>query len=179
MRGDKCMKISIIGYSGSGKSTLAAKLRDLYNIPALFLDTVQFTEGWKERDRQEALRMVQDFMQKKDWIIEGNYTAFAQRERLEQSDWIIFLNFPRIVCLFRALKRYFHFRGRTRESMAEGCEEKFDREFFVWIMLHQRSRESREHFKYIVDLYGEKVSVVCNQKQLDYLLDNLKQGVVN
>ena len=66
------MKISIIGYSGSGKSTLAAKLGELYQIPVLFLDTVQFVEGWEERERQEALRISRDFMDKEDWVIERN-----------------------------------------------------------------------------------------------------------
>lgn len=138
------MKISIIGYSGSGKSTLAAKLGELYQIPVLFLDTVQFVERWEERDRQ-------------------------------QSDYIVFLDFPRLVCLCRAGRRYLRFRGKERESRAEGCEEKFDWEFFKWILIHQRSRAVKGHFRDIVKRYGEKVFVVHNQKQLDYLLGRLKE----
>ena len=169
------MKISIIGYSGSGKSTLAAKLGELYQIPVLFLDTVQFVEGWEERERQEALRIARDFMEKEAWVIEGNYTAFAQKERLQQSDYIVFLDFPRLACLCRAGRRYLRFRGKERESRAEGCEEKFDWEFFKWILIHQRSRAVKGHFRDIVKRYGEKVFVVHNQKQLDYLLGRLKE----
>lgn len=52
------MKICVMGYSGSGKSTLAAFLARLWRLPALHLDQVQFTAGWRERDRAEALDIV-------------------------------------------------------------------------------------------------------------------------
>ena len=56
------MRIAIIGYSGAGKSTLARTLGERYGIPVLFLDTVQFTANWAERDRGEARAMVEAFM---------------------------------------------------------------------------------------------------------------------
>ena len=43
------MKIAVLGYSGSGKSTLARKLGELYGVPVLHLDAVQFLPGWRER----------------------------------------------------------------------------------------------------------------------------------
>lgn len=57
------MKIAVLGYAGSGKSTLARALGELYGIPVLHLDRVQFTPNWQERDRAEALAMVHDFME--------------------------------------------------------------------------------------------------------------------
>ena len=167
------MRISIIGYSGSGKSTLAGKLGELYRIPVLYLDTVQFTAGWKERDRAEALTLVKAFMEQESWVIDGNYRSFAQEERLERSDRIIFLNIPRYICLLRALKRYVQNRGKTRASMAEGCEEKLDFEFVKWILIDQRSREIRRHMREITEKYPEKMLEVRNKKQLEYLLKRL------
>lgn len=167
------MKISIIGYSGSGKSTLAKEMAEHYHIPLLYLDTVQFKEDWQDRDREEALGMVKAFMRQPEWVIEGNYTAFVQSERLSVSDYIIFLAYPRLICLLRAFKRYFQYRGRTRESMAEGCREKIDLEFIRWILWDQRDKGHRRHFKEIVDKYNDKVFVVHNQKQLDFLKEKL------
>ena len=66
------MRIAIIGYSGAGKSTLARTLGERYGIPVLFLDTVQFTANWAERDRGEARAMVEAFMARPDWVIDGN-----------------------------------------------------------------------------------------------------------
>lgn len=167
------MRISIIGYSGSGKSTLAKEMAGHYHIPLLYLDTVQFIENWQERDRKEALGMVKAFMEQPEWVIEGNYTAFAQKERLAASDYIIFLAYPRLICLYRAFKRYFKFKGRTRESMAEGCAEKIDWEFVRWILWDQRNKGHRRHFEEIADTYKDKVFVVQNQKQLDFLKEKL------
>ena len=56
------MKIAVIGYSGAGKSTLAKKLGKLFRCPVLHLDRIQFEPGWKERDRETAKRMAEDFL---------------------------------------------------------------------------------------------------------------------
>ena len=86
------MKIAVIGYSGSGKSTLSRQLGEVYGIPVLHLDTVQFCADWQERDREEARAMVAAFMQRDAWVIDGNYRGFFQEERLGQADRILFLN---------------------------------------------------------------------------------------
>ena len=164
------MKIAILGYSGSGKSTLARQLADLYRIPVLFLDTVQFTPGWQERSREEARSIVQAFMQNESWVIDGNYTGFLQEDRLAQADRIVFMDFPRRVCLYRAFKRYFQNRNRTRESMADGCIEKIDGAFVWWILQAGRTRERRDHYRQITVNYKEKTVVLKNKKQVnDYL----------
>ena len=52
------MKTMIIGYSGSGKSTLAKTIADKEGVPSLFLDTVHWLPGWKERPREEEIKIV-------------------------------------------------------------------------------------------------------------------------
>lgn len=160
------MKIAIIGHSGSGKSTLADYLGHIYHIPVLYLDTVQFTADWKERDRQEAVSMVQDFMERESWVIDGNYKGFLQDERLAEADQIIFLNFNRINCLVRALKRFFQYRNSTRESMAKDCREKFDGEFLWWILYEGRTGERRRGYRHIRLKYPGKFVEIKNQRQL-------------
>lgn len=160
------MKIAIIGYSGSGKSTLARKLADYYKIPVLFLDTIQFLPNWVERDRDEGRSLVERFMDNDSWIIDGNYNGFLQKERLEQADKIIFMNFSRINCLYRAMKRYFMNRNTTRESMANGCIEKMDWEFIWWILYGGRTKTRRKHYNQIKALYKNKIVILKNQKQL-------------
>lgn len=71
------MKIAILGYSGSGKSTLARRLGEKLGCPVLHLDQVQFTSGWVERDRGEAVALVEAFLEWDQWVIEGNYSEFA------------------------------------------------------------------------------------------------------
>lgn len=161
------MKIAILGYSGSGKSTLAKRLSNYYKIPVLFLDTVQFLPGWKERDKDEAREKVREFMQNDAWVIDGNYSDFLQKERLHSADRIIILCFPRRICLPRAVRRFIKNKNKTRESMAEGCKEKLDFEFIRWILFDGRTREKREHYRKIAEIYKEKTLLMKNQKEVD------------
>ena len=163
----KNIKVSIIGYSGSGKSTLAGVLAQQYQIPLMYLDTVQFSAGWKEREITEARKIVADFMQNDSWVIDGNYNKFYRQERLDNASEIVFMNFNRVACVFRAVKRYFNYRNTTRESMTEGCSEKIDGEFLWWLIFKGRTLERRKSFKAIVSENKSKTVVIKNQKQLD------------
>ena len=114
------MKIVIIGYSGSGKSTLAENLSRHYSIPKIHMDTLQFQPGWIDSDRDWMEGQMKQFLSDhRDWVIDGNYSWCCYEERMEQADQIIFLNFSRWNCLFRAWKRYRRYKGRVRESMAD------------------------------------------------------------
>lgn len=157
------MKIAIIGYSGSGKSTLAKKLSEKYNCPLLYLDTVNFESGWKERNREEAKKIVAEFMKNDSWVIDGNYYDFYEDKRLKEADKIIFMNFPRYVCFKQAFKRYLDSKNNVRESMAEGCEEKFDFEFVKWILFDGRSKIYKERYENICSKYKDKV-IVCRNR---------------
>ncbi|MDE6125031.1 MAG: DNA topology modulation protein FlaR, partial [Eubacterium sp.] len=120
------MKIAVLGFSGSGKSTLAKQLSEYYAIPLLYLDCVNFEKNWVLRDRDECRKMVAEFMQNESWVIDGNYSEMYQAERLEQADKIIILRYNRFVCMKGAFKRNIEYKGRVRESMADGCTERMD-----------------------------------------------------
>ena len=165
------MKIAIIGYSGSGKSTLAEKLSSYYSIPKLHIDRLQFQPGWQDSDRDWMLKEMKTFLSKhEDWVIDGNYSWCCYEERMEQADQIIFLNFSAWNCLARALKRYLRYRGKVRESMADGCPERFDWEFIRWILWDGRNSSHKDHYKQICSDYADKVTIITNQKELDDFL---------
>lgn len=159
------MKISIIGYSGSGKSTLAKNLSKHYGIPVLHMDSVHFLENWKERDNKEFNEIVTKFIKDNDsWIIEGNYKSIVP-ERHDMADMIIFLDYNRFFCYKSAKRRYKMYKGKTRDDMAKGCEEKFDREFKVWLLYKGRTKERRKRFEKIIQNQPNSL-VFKNRKQL-------------
>lgn len=166
------MKITVMGHSGAGKSTLARTLGARYGIPVLHLDTVQFTTAWQERNRDVARAMVADFMERPQWVIDGNYSDFYQERRLEESDQILFLDFPRRTCLPQALGRYFKNRGKCRESVADGCIEKFDLEFLLWILRDGRTAERRARYRAICETYSTKTVVLKNRRQVERFLQS-------
>lgn len=161
------MKIAILGYSGAGKSTLAKALGTCYNVPVLHLDTVQFLPDWKIRNVDESREIVHNFMNNEDWIIDGNYRRFYKSERLEQADKIIILDFNRFFCLKSAVKRYKENKGRSRPDMADGCCEKLDMEFIMWILFFGRRRKQRNEIKNIIKKYPNKIIHFKNRKQVN------------
>lgn len=167
------MKIAVLGYSGAGKSTLARALGERYGVPVLHFDTIQFTPGWQERDRDEAHRMVHGFMENPEWVIDGNYTKFEYERRLEEADRIVLLLFPRLACFVRAWRRFFHYRGKSRPDMTEGCNEKMDPEFMWWILWKGRTRKKRGEFQQIVEQYPKKTVVLKSQKDIDRYLEGI------
>lgn len=166
------MKIAVIGYSGAGKSTLAGELGKRYSLPVLHLDTVEFLPGWQERDPEEGRELVREFMSRPGWVIDGNYKKFLRERRMQEADWIVFLNFPRRVCLRQAFSRYLQNRGRTRESMAEECPEKFDLEFIRWILFEGRTRRVRQEYREICEKYRGKTRVCRSRREVRALLQN-------
>ena len=161
------MKIAIIGYSGSGKSTLASLFSKKYGLPLLYLDTTHFLPNWVIRPAEERARIVEDFLDANDaWVIDGTYTKVFFERRMDEADEIIFMNFNRITCLFRAWKRHRTYRGKTRESITEGCDEKFDREFMMWILRGSRTEKHKAKYRGVMEQYAGKVTVIKNQREL-------------
>ena len=89
------------------------------------------------------------------------------------ADEIVILDFPRSVCLFRAWKRYFRYRGRTRADMGEGCPEKMDLEFMWWILWKGRTRQKRGKFRAVWERYPDKSVVLKDQRDIDRYLEEL------
>ena len=65
--------------------------------------------------------------------MDGNYTGSLEL-RLEFADTVVFLDIPRLVCLWRCFKRVGQHWGSVRSELPEGCYEKMDWEFFLWIV---------------------------------------------
>ncbi len=102
-----------------------------------------------------------------------NYNNFFQKERLEQADKIIFMNFPRRICICRVFKRYFKHKNTTRESMANGCIEKIDLEFIWWILHKGRTKERRNHYKQIEIDFKDKIIILKNKKEVNSFLQKI------
>ncbi len=122
----------IIGCSGAGKSTLSRELHQILGIELYHLDQYFWQSGWVETPHAEWKQSLQDILQRPQWIMDGNFGS-SMEERLQHADTIIFLDFSRWICLYRALKRIIGSYGKTRPDMAPGCPERFDWKFFSFI----------------------------------------------
>lgn len=125
-------KIVIIGSGGSGKSTLARQLGKMLKRNVYHLDALFWKPNWVSVPKDEQKKVQSDLVKEEEWIMDGNYGG-TMEIRLNAADTIIFLDLPRVICVFRAFKRLLQYRNKTRPDMGEGCEERFSMEFFKWI----------------------------------------------
>jgi len=167
------MKIMIIGFSGSGKSTLAKTLAVHYQIPVLYMDTLNFASGWVERKSEVRNQDLLHFLESHDqWVIDGNYQGAYFKRRAEEADQIIYLSYNRFVCFYNAFIRYLKFRHKSRESMTLGCDEKLDWEFIRWLLIDGRMPKRVSGFKTICQTYQDKALIFKNRRQLKRYLQS-------
>lgn len=125
-------KIMIIGSGGSGKSTLARGLGEKLKIEVFHLDTLLWKPNWEPVPREKQIEIQNELIQKERWIIDGNYGG-TMDIRFEAADTIIFLDISRVICIYRAIKRYFQYKRKSRADMVEGNNERFSWNFYKWI----------------------------------------------
>ena len=112
-------RVLVIGCPGAGKSTLTRALAETLGLPAVYLDRLWWKSGWINRTRAEFDARLDAALAGDAWVMDGNYLRTLPR-RLERCDAVLFLDYPRRLCLFRALRRILRWRGRNRPDMAEG-----------------------------------------------------------
>ncbi|MHA1618588.1 MAG: AAA family ATPase, partial [Promethearchaeota archaeon] len=106
------------------------------------------------------------------WIIDGNYSRTAEL-RAKRADMVIFLDFPRRVCIYRVFKRNFMYRNKTRPCITPGCDEKIDWEFLMWIW-HYPKRSKLKMLGILAQLpKTTQVIYIKKSNEIPLLLQNL------
>lgn len=135
-------KILIIGSGGAGKSTFARRLGDKTGLEVIHLDQLYWQPNWVETPKDEWQEIVKEILEGDSWILDGNFGGTMEM-RIAACDTVFFLEMPRIVCVYRILKRVTKYRNKSRPDMANGCNEKIDFKFFGWIWNFEQTTKPR------------------------------------
>lgn len=163
-------RVLVIGTGGSGKTTVARRLAERTGLPLIHLDSLYWRAGWQPTPAEEWRATVEQLVAADRWIIDGNYGGTLDL-RLEACDTVVFLDLPRIVCLWRVLKRQLRYLGRVRSDVPQGCPERLRWEFVAWIWTY-RARRRGDILQRLAALDKRKrVTILRSSADIDEFLE--------
>ena len=110
-------------------------------------------------------------LEKPRWILDGNFNRTIEA-RLEKCDTVIYLDFPRLVCLKNWLGRVIKNWGHHRPDMTPGCTEWIDPEFAKWVWNFNKNNRAR-YYALLNKAEGKNIVVLKSRRQASRFLKNL------
>ena len=165
-------RIAIIGSCGAGKSTLAKSLGHKLVLPVIHLDSYYWRSNWAETPKNDWIVIHQKLLQGDRWIIDGNYGS-TMDIRLEAADTIIWLDFPRNLCLWRIIQRYLQYRDNVRDDMAAGCRERLTWEFLLYVYNFPRKRRPVIRSRLNKHQNSKEIIILKNPQQVKTFLEEI------
>jgi adenylate kinase family enzyme len=99
-------RVVILGPGASGKSTLAVRLGEITGLPVIELDQWFWRPGLAATPPAEWAARQRELARQETWIMDGDLGPYDVLEvRLQAADTIIFLDFSRLRCAWRAVRR--------------------------------------------------------------------------
>jgi adenylate kinase family enzyme len=151
-------RVAILGCSGAGKSTFARELGARIGAPVVHLDALFWRPGWVEPVNEDFRAAVAAAIAGDAWVTDGNFVSRTFDLRLPRADTVIFLDQPRWLCVYRILWRWLTAFGRDRPDLAEGCQENFNWDFFLWTW--NFNRKSKPRILEVAGCYPTPVTVL-------------------
>jgi adenylate kinase family enzyme len=165
-------RVVVIGSGGSGKSTFARSLGEATGIEVIHLDSLYWKPNWRKSPPAEWEKRVAELVKRDSWIMDGNFGG-TRRMRIEASDTVVFLDFPRLVCIYRVIRRGICYRGKSRPDMAEGCNEKLDLEFLSWVW-NFPARSRYRIFEDVNTFPGKRLVILRSSRDVEEFLSVTK-----
>ena len=135
-------RVLVVGAGGAGKSTFARTLGQRTGLPVVHLDQAYWRSGWVAPAQADWHATVDALVGADRWILDGNFGETLER-RLVACDTVVFLDMPRLACLWRVVLRRLRHRGRARADMTPGCHERLSPEFAWWIWTYGKRRRPK------------------------------------
>ncbi|MFT7487079.1 MAG: adenylate kinase family enzyme [Candidatus Paceibacteria bacterium] len=124
-------RVWVVGSCGCGKTTVAKKVGDVLAIPSAHVDDYIWLPGWKLREREEMLGLIENRLEEESWVMEGNLGRDATRlwAIADRADLILWLDLPFRVTFWRLVRRCLR-RSLLRQECCNGNRESLRQSFF-------------------------------------------------
>jgi adenylate kinase family enzyme len=173
-------RVLVVGCSGAGKSTFSRRLAEVTGLPRIELDREFWQPGWRTTPREIWLPKVEAFCAESRWILDGNFNS-SLHIRVPRADSVLWLDYPRHVCIRRVLARWLRNYRRVRPGFAAGCPEKVD-----WPFLRYVWNFNEDHGRRLAAMIEERGRHLCvhrfkSDREADRFLRDLEdnaQGIV-
>ena len=164
-------RILIIGCPGGGKTTFAKSLGAKLSIPVYHLDKYFWKENWTPIPQDEFRKIQNELMQENRWIIDGNFTKSIDN-RIIAADTIILFDFPKVINIWRTLKRFLRHFGAVRTDMGGG-----NKEALQWVHIKYILTFPRKEFRAkITELtVGKRVIVLRNSEDVSRFFEGVQE----
>ena len=168
-------RVLVIGSGGAGKSTLARRLGERLGLPVIHLDAHYWQPGWVETPTEAWTAQVARLVGEEAWVMDGNYSGTLDL-RIPAADTIVFLDLPRLVCLWRVVRRRLAFHGRVRPDVPPGCPERISWEFIDWIWTYPGRRRPRVLERLRAVEHEKQVVVLRSAGEVERFIESLGSG---
>lgn len=118
---------------------LAGSLGEALDAPVFHLDAIYWKPGWVASSWDEFRARQAELLKLDTWVLDGNYSTGGLRDRLDRADVVVIVMAPRLVTLWRIVRRSLRHRGQTRPDMGDGKPERVSPEFLRWVWNWRRT----------------------------------------
>jgi adenylate kinase family enzyme len=143
----RARRIWVVGSCGSGKTTVARRVGASLGIATAHVDDYIWLPGWKLREREEMLALIEERLAGEEWVMEGNLGRDAVRlwSIADRADLIVWLDLPLRLTLWRLAQRCVR-RALLKQECCNGNRESLRQSFFssnsillyAWLTRHKR-----------------------------------------
>lgn len=111
-------RILVTGNAGAGKTSLAHILANQLDLPYFGLDSIVWKSGWVKTPALERQEKELAIINNPAWVVDG-----VSLTVLDAADMVIFLDYPRYKCFWRALLRNLPYLFHSRPGLPKHCPE--------------------------------------------------------
>ena len=112
------IRIFITGNAGSGKTTLSKQVGNSVGIIPTCLDKIVWQPNWVQTPKSERSEKIATLINNDSWIIDG-----VSYDVLKAADVVVFLDYLRIICFMRIIKRNWKYLFTSRPELPPKCPE--------------------------------------------------------